>query len=66
MAFLGLCEPFTHETTFIVWCVSGDGVAMLSPLWGRYRNGYSVPCQEVLVQTRMDDLISTQQLLQGC
>ena len=51
MAVLGLYEPFTHERTIVVWCVSGDGVAMLSPLWGRYRNGHSVPCHEVLVQT---------------
>ena len=39
MAVLGLYEPFTHERTFVVWCVGGDGVAMLSPLWGRYGNG---------------------------
>ena len=51
MAVLGLYEPFTHERTIVVWCVSGDGVAMLSPLWGRYRNGHSVPCHEVLVHT---------------
>ena len=51
MAVLGLYEPFTHERTFVVWCVSGDSVALLSPLWGRYCNGHSVPCHEVLVQT---------------
>ena len=57
MAVLGLYEPFTHERTFVV--MTGGtagvsvviGVAMLSPLWGRYRNGHSVPCHEVLVQT---------------
>ena len=53
VAVLGLYEPFTHERTIVVWCVSGDGVAMLSPLWGRYGNYYSVPCHEVLVQTRI-------------
>ena len=36
MAVLGLYEPFTHEITIVIWCVSGEGVAMLSLLWGRY------------------------------
>ena len=40
---------------------SGD--AMSSLLWGRYVIYYSVPCHEVLVHTRMGDLILTQQLL---
>ena len=53
VAVLGLYEPFTHERTIVDWCVSGDGVAMLSPLWVRYGNYYSVPCHEVLVQTRI-------------
>ena len=34
MAVLGLYEPFTHERTIVVWCVSGDGVAMLSRCGG--------------------------------
>ena len=66
VAILGLYESFTHERTIVVLCVSGGGVAMLSPLWGRYGNDYSAPCHKVLVQTGMDGLISTQQLLQGC
>ena len=47
MAVLGLYEPFTHERTIVIWCVSGDGVAMLSPLWGRHRNGHSGPCTDL-------------------
>ena len=66
VAVLGLYEPFKHERTIVVWCVSGYGVAILSPLWGKYGNYYSVPCHQVLVQTRIGDLISTQHLLLGC
>ena len=51
VAVLGLYEPFTHERTIIVRCVSGDVVAMLSPLWGYLVMGS--------VQTRIGDLIST-------
>ena len=36
----------------------GDGVAKLSPFWGRYRNGHLVAWHEVLVQTLLDDLTS--------
>ena len=32
----------------------------------KYGNGQSAPCHEVLIQTRIDGLISTLQQLQGC
>ena len=34
VAVLGLDKLFTHERIIVVSCVSCDGVAMLSPLWG--------------------------------
>ena len=50
----------------VVLCVSGVAVAMLSPRWGRYGNSKSAPCLEVLIQTSLEELISTLQQFQGC
>ena len=67
MAVLGLYEPFTHERTLVVLCVSGVGCQnIFTCLQWKYGNGQSAPCHEVLIQTRIDELVSTLQQLQGC
>ena len=60
-------EPFPHKRTLVVLGVSGVGCCnVFSCLQWKYGNGQSAPCHEVLIQTRIDKLISTLQQFQGC
>ena len=57
VAVLGLYEPFTHERTIVVWCVSGDGVAMLSPTFTKFK---SVAPREIFIEIVLITLLQNE------